>query len=100
IFDHGYPNIERAMKRDHDQSFQFKKADLLEIIDRATVFSGHDRSPELKVIAGKGDGAVMSSDTDQGFWGDVIGVEGADHPRHTLLFTPKNQTQAIEAAPS
>lgn len=100
IFDHGYPNVKAAMVKNQTDSFTFKKAELLEIIDRATVFSGHDRSPELQIIIGKGEVAVMMSDTDQGFLGDVIAVEGAEHNRHKVSFTPKNLTEAINAAPS
>lgn len=77
-----------------------RKAELLEVIDRAAIFAQRDRSPKLDMIIGKGQIAVMCSDTDMGLLGDIVEVDGADHPRHKMVFTPKNVTEALAAAPS
>lgn len=100
IYGAAYPDVSRALVRNHPESFKFKKAELLDIIDRAMVFGGNDRSPSLKVIIGRSEVAVMMTDADQGFLGDVIDVNGADHPRVTMMFTPKNLVEALNAAPS
>lgn len=101
IFDNDYPRIDRALKRNQPNTVKFKKNELLEIIDRAMVFGARDRAPKLTVFIGSGEIAVMMSDADQGLLGDVIDVPGyADHKRVKILFTPKNLTDAINAAPS
>jgi DNA polymerase III sliding clamp (beta) subunit (PCNA family) len=101
IFDVPYPPIERAIKRGEPSMIKFRKNLLLEMIDRAMVFGGADRSPMLTMYIGSGELAVMMSDQEQGLLGDIIDVPGyADHKRVKILFTPKNLTDAINAAPS
>lgn len=101
IFTEDYPNIGRAMNRTQPNTVKFKKSELLEIIDRAMVFGSRDRAPVLTTYIGSGEIAVMMSDQDQGLLGDVIDTPGyADHKRLKILFTPRNLTDAINAAPS
>lgn len=100
IFGSEYPNVRRIMHRGQPFEAKFKKTEFLEIIDRAMVFGSNDRVPQLDVIIGKSEIAVMMSDTDQGFLGDVIEVSGSDHARTKYKFTPKNLVEALSAAPS
>lgn len=102
IYDRDWPNVKAVFTRfDWNTSAKVKKAEILEIIDRATVMVAHDRSPKLDFIIGKGEIAVMCSDVDMGLLGDIVDISGyADHPRHKVPFTPKNLVDALAAAPS
>jgi DNA polymerase III sliding clamp (beta) subunit (PCNA family) len=101
IYDKEYPPVLKALERPLPNKITLKKASLLEIIDRAAVFAQRERSPKLTLILGKQEVAVLCSDTDLGLLGDVVEVDGqADHPRHKINFTPKNLTDALNAAPS
>lgn len=96
-----YPNIKPIIDRTPPASVKFRKSELLEIIERATVFVVNDRSPRLTFIIGKGEIAVMCADADTGLLGDAIEIPGqCDHARVNLFFTPKNLTEALVAAPS
>lgn len=101
IYDKDYPKIARVFEQNWPNSAKFRKQALLEIIERAVIFAQNDRSPKLQFIIGKGEIAVMCSG-DMGLLGDAIELVGgyADHPRHRILFTPKNLTDAVAAAPS
>lgn len=100
-YDREYPKITNAIfGREWPLKVSLRKTSLLEIIDRAVIFSRRDRSPRITFMIGKGEIAVMCSDADLGLLGDVIEVEGADHGRHKIDFTPKNLTEALNAAPS
>lgn len=101
IYDKTYPPVLKAMEREWTSKVSVKKAALLEIIDRASVFAQHDRAPKLVFMIGKGEIAVMCSDVDMGLLGDVVEIDGqADHARHRIMFTPRNLTDALNAAPS
>lgn len=102
IYDRDYPPVKRSMEgRSWPDSVKVRKGSLLEIIDRATIFAQRDRSPKMTFIIGKGEIAVMCSDADTGLLGDVVELDGqADHGRHKIIFTPKNLTEALNAAPS
>lgn len=102
IYDREYPPVKSSIEnRTWPDSVKVRKQSLLEIIDRATVFAQRDRSPKMSFIIGKAEIAVMCSDADTGLLGDVIELDGqADHARHKIMFTPKNLTEALNAAPS
>jgi DNA polymerase III sliding clamp (beta) subunit (PCNA family) len=102
IYDRDYPPGIKAVfdKYSWQRSVKVQKSELLEVIDRASVFATRDRSPKLDLIIGKSQIAVMCSDVDMGLLGDVVEVAGADHPRHKMVFTPRNITDALNAAPS
>lgn len=96
-----YPNLTRAFVRDQEYSVSFQKQPFLDMISRAMVFVGNNRFPLLTVYIGKEEIAVMMSDVEMGLLGDVMEVPGeATHSRQKKLFTPKNLTEAIAAAPS
>lgn len=101
IYDKEYPKIQRIFEQEFPQSVKFRKTALLEIIERAVIFAQSDRSPKMQFIIGKNEIAVMCSD-DMGLLGDAIELSGdqADHPRHKIVFTPKNLTDAVAASPS
>ncbi len=102
IYDKDYPNVTKILEiKEWPEKVEVRKAALLEIIDRAAVFAQSDRAPKLEFIIGKEEIAVMCSDVDMGLLGDVVEVDGqATHARHRIMFTPKNLTDALNAAPS
>jgi len=96
-----YPNLGRAIVRTHPNKIKFKKSDFLRMVKLAMVFGLKDRIPKMKVFIGAGELAVMMSEQDLGHLGDILDLPGqADHDRVTLLFTPKNLQDAVDACPS
>lgn len=101
IYDKQYPPVLKALDREWPHSVKFRKTELLDIIDRAMVFGNRDRSPTMKFVVGKGEIAVIIGDQELGLLQDVMELPGqADHKRLTIPFTPKNLTDAFNAAPS
>lgn len=102
IYEKDYPAVRNAIEsRTWSHSVKVSKAALLEIIERAMIFAQRDRSPKMTFIIGKGEIAVMCSDTDIGLLGDVVELDGqCDHSRKKIVFTPRNLTDALNAAPS
>lgn len=101
IYDKEYPKVETAFNREWPDSIKFKKSSMIEMIERASIFAQNNRSPKLTFIVGKGEAAVMCSDSDIGLLGDVMDLDGqADHDRVKIQFTPRNLTDALNAAPS
>lgn len=101
IYDKEYPNVAALMNRDWPTSVKFKKQRVLEIIERAVIFSKRDRSPKLTFFIGKGSISVMCADADLGLLGDGIDLdEGAEHKVAKFQFTPKNLEEALQNAPS
>lgn len=101
IYDKEYPPVYKAFDRSWKNEVKIRKQPLLDAIDRAVIFTQGNRSPSLTFIIGKEEIAVMCSDQDMGLLGEVVDITGqADHKRHKVLFTPKNLTDALQAAPS
>lgn len=101
IFDLPYPNLERALRRDHPDRIKCKKQPLLDMIDLAMVFGQKERIPKLSVFLGKSELAVMMVDAEEGLLGDVLDLPGqAGHRRVTIDFTPNNLRSAVDNAPS
>lgn len=101
IYDKEYPPVLKILEKEWPSHVTVRKSSLLEVIDRAAVFAQNDRSPKMTFMVGKGEIAVMCSDVDMGLLGDVVEIDGqADHARHKIMFTPKNITEALNAAPS
>jgi DNA polymerase III sliding clamp (beta) subunit (PCNA family) len=96
-----YPNLNRALRRDHPDTIKFRKEEVLNMIELAGVFGMKERIPKLTVFIGEEEFAVMMSDQDEGLLGDVLDIPGqARHKRVKIFFTPKNLTDAIIASPS
>lgn len=101
IYEREYPNVLGIFDREWTDKVAVRKQALIEIIERAQVFVANDRAPQMSVIFGKGEIAVMCADAETGLLGDVIEVPGqCQHPRFKMLFTPRNLTDALAAAPS
>lgn len=101
VYGMDFPKVERIMKRDYENTITVKKASLLEIMNRVSSFTGSERYPVLRIFIGKGEFACMMSNEDVGLLGDVLELPGqCAHGRVEFLFTPKNITDAIVAAPS
>lgn len=96
-----YPRIDRVMHRNQPATVEIEKDHLIEIMDRANVFSGSSRTPALTVIIGQEDVAVMMNDEEFNSLGDVIDVAGqATHNRVYIEFIPKNIMDAVRAGPN
>lgn len=95
-----YPPVERVMKRDHSESVSFKKAELLEVTNRAIIAAGSDRLPTLKMyLGGELINVLVKSETSSIL--DAIEVPGSClHDRIEIMFTPKNIIDAISNAPN
>ena len=103
IYEADYPSaaLIPLTEKELPNKINIRKQALLEIIDRAVIFASNDRAPKLTMIIGKGEVAVMCSDSETGLLGDAVELDGqCAHARHTILFTPKNLTEALQAAPS
>lgn len=101
VFGAEYPPVERIMNRDKPNHLKIKKAPLLEIMQRASVFAGNDRFPILRVFFGRETVAVMMNSREVGTLADVTDVPGyCDHEMFELKFTPKNLIEAVTASPN
>lgn len=96
-----YPPVEKIMKRDHPQHFKALKTEMIEVIERAMVFGGDDRTPKLEMYIGEEEVAVFMKDQDHNTLGDIVSVPGeAVHPRVKLTFTPQNILNALRNSPN
>lgn len=103
IYDKDYPDVKKAVDtREWPNKITVRKQALLDIMDRAMIFAQRDRIPKMTCIVGNNEFAVMCSDADLGLLGDVVELDSdqADHSRYRILFTPRNLTEALQAAPS
>lgn len=102
IYDIAYPDLRKAIEKKHlPDSIKFKKADLIAMIKLASVFGMKERIPRLTVFIGAEELAVMMTEAEEGLLGDVLDLPGqCTHDRVKIFFTPKNISDALEAAPS
>jgi DNA polymerase III sliding clamp (beta) subunit (PCNA family) len=101
IYGRDYPNILGLLQSDWTEKVKVHKQSLIEVIERAAVFVANDRSPSMTFIVGKSQIAVMCADVEVGLFGETVDLPGqCIHPRHQILFTPRNLTDALVAAPS
>lgn len=103
LYSREYPTnrIAKAFDRAWPDMFKVKKSAMLEIMDRAAVFVQKERAPQMTIYIGKSELAVQCTDQEVGLLGDVISLDNqAAHRRSTMLFTPKNLQQALDASPS
>lgn len=95
------PPVERIMKRDHPEHVKVNKTEMIEVIERAMVFSGDSRTPLMQFYIGEEEFAVYMKDQDQNALGDVVEVPGsAMHQRCVLEFTPQNILNALRHSPN
>ena len=97
-----YPNTSRIEGfRVRPNTVKVHKAPLLEIMQRASAFSGNERFPILRVFFGKEEIAVMMDTKEVGVLADIMEVPGyCDHPRIEMRFGPSNIIAAIEHVPN
>src|SRR5690606_31010723 len=73
---------------------------ILDMMRRATAFSGADRMPTIRMFFGKEQVAVLMDNPDVGAMQDVMDVPGyCTHDRVEIKFTPRNLIEAIEKSP-
>lgn len=96
-----YPNVKRIMDREKPNTLKVRKAPMLDVIARASNFSGADRFPTLRVFIGQEEIAVMMTNEEIGLLGDVVEVAGqATHKRFEMKFNPDSLRDAITNSPS
>lgn len=101
LFGATFPNIDRVISREMPQTVTLKKEALLDIIRRCSAMVGSERYPTLRLFIGQEEVAALLNNEVMGLMGDVIEVPGqATHKRVEIKFTPKNLTDAIDAAPN
>lgn len=102
IYAEAYPGVSKILdQKTYEQVISVRKEPFLEILNRAANFAGTDRIPNLKLIIGKEEIAVMMNNEEVGLLGDVLEVPGqCVHGRVTMQFTPKNLIEAITNAPN
>lgn len=102
IFGVQYPDTTRIENfRTRPNIVKVHKAPLLEILQRASAFSGNERFPILRVFFGKEEIAVMMNTKEVGVLADIMEVPGyCDHDRVEFRFGPDNLIQAIEHVPN
>ena len=95
------PRINVIMNPSRTASVEVPKDQLLDIIRRASVFSGDDRMPTIRLFLGSEEVAVMLDNADVGRIADVIDVPGqCAHSRVEMKFTPKFLTDALDKVPN
>jgi DNA polymerase III sliding clamp (beta) subunit (PCNA family) len=96
-----YPNVKRVMETVPPNRVDIDRNSLVEIINRATNFTGADRFQALHVWIGEEEIAVMMSNTEMGLLGDVVEIPGqAVHTRTEYKFTPKNLLDGLINCPN
>lgn len=101
IYGQDYLKTEAIFALQHTDVLKCKKGPLLEMIERASVMTGSERAPLLKVFIGKEEIACYMEQAEVGMLGDIIDVPGfAEHDYVSINFTPKNLIDAISHAPS
>jgi DNA polymerase III sliding clamp (beta) subunit (PCNA family) len=101
VYGQKFPAVKRIMKEQSPAYVTFKKQELLEVVNRTMTFGGAERTPRLRVFLGNEEIACMMSDVERGMIGDVVEVPGyCTHDRFEIRFTPKNLTDALNAAPN
>lgn len=99
-YDAKYPNVSKVMVTERPQNVEVSKLQILEIMRRATAFSGAERMPTVRMFFGKEQIAVVMDNPDVGAMQDVLDVPGSClHDRVEIKFTPRNLMEAIENSP-
>lgn len=101
VYGQKFPSTKGIMKRDHEDSISFLKAELVSCINRAVTFTGSDRAPILKLFIGREEISVLMANEEEGLLGDVVEVPGqAQHKLVCLMITPQNILHVLSNAPS
>lgn len=96
-----YPNVSRITEMVYDHNVTFRKQDLIACINRATAFAGSDRLAVLRLFFGKEEIAVMMTNEEIGFLGDVVETPGYGvHDRVEVNLDPQNILDALNNAPN
>lgn len=95
------PPVMRLFHGEEPNVVKFKKGNLLEIIERAMIMSGRERTPALRMFLDKERIAVLMVDEHAGQLGDVIDVPGyCLHDQHQIIFSPRTLLDALNRAPN
>jgi DNA polymerase III sliding clamp (beta) subunit (PCNA family) len=96
-----YPPIERAMIREWANTVEFRKADLIDMIQRAMSIIDAERMPNMLLYIGKEEIAVHVAEDERGHIGDILDVPNqALHKRVKYAFQPELFMNALNAAPN
>ncbi len=101
LFDSQFPNLNKLFTADEPDVVKFRKAAMIEILDRAMVMSGRDRLPSLRMYLTQERIAVLMVDEHAGQLGDVIDVPGyCLHDQHQIIFNPRMVLDAVQKSPN
>ena len=101
LFGVTHPDLSKFFHATEPDCVKFKRSELIEIIDRAMVMSGRDRTPALRMYLDKERIAVLMIDEHNGQIGDVIDVPGyCQHDRHQIIFSPRLILDALNHSPN
>lgn len=96
-----YPPVDKITSITYDANVTFRKQLLVDCITRAQNFANQDRLAILKLYFGKEEIAVMMTNEEVGFLGDVVEVPGyCNHDRVTMFFDPANILDSLNNAPN
>lgn len=99
-YEGAYPDLTRIMKTDHPNEIKINKKHLLAAMDYAMSLVGSERYPSMVLHVGREQVAASLENATYGMLGDTVDIPGqADHKRIKLTITPKNLTEALDAAP-
>lgn len=95
-----YPPVTKIMSMIWDDTVTFRKQLLIDCVSRAQNFAHQDRLAVLRLFFGKEEIAVMMTNEEIGFLGDVVEVPGyCNHERIEFFFDPTNILDALNNAP-
>jgi DNA polymerase III sliding clamp (beta) subunit (PCNA family) len=101
VFGEDYPSIAKFENLGYEQEIEFRKADLIDRIQKAVQLAGADRAPILNMYIGREELAVMMNNAEIGLLGDVVELPGqASHTRTHIRITPKMVMDALNNAPN
>lgn len=100
LYGSAYPDLKRITDREHPDSVEFKKNELLDIINRAVLAGGGDRLLGMHLSFGK-EQIIVSVKQDDTAIQDRLDVPGQClHEHVSPFFTPKNLTDLLTNAPN
>jgi len=96
-----YPPTAKIQDIEYENQITFRKTLLIDCITRAQNFAAQDRLAVLRLYFGREEIAVMMTNEEIGFLGDVVEVPGyANHDRVEIHFDPSNILDALNNAPN
>jgi DNA polymerase III sliding clamp (beta) subunit (PCNA family) len=101
IYAADFPNVEKAMRRDHSRQVMFYKNQFNDMIQRMLNLVKSDRAPLLIMEIGNEELVVRTADPEMGAMEDAIEVPGqCIHDLHKVFVAPDRINKAIISSPN